>query len=38
MSGRPRQLDHEDLEYLVQLIRSNPDYLLDELVTLLHTN
>ena len=38
MRGRPCQLDHKDLEYLVQLIRSNPGYLLDELVTLLHTN
>ena len=36
--GRTHQLDHEDLDYLLQLIQSNPDYFLDELVTLLHTN
>lgn len=36
--ARARQLDCEDLDYLLQLIRSNPDYFLDELVTLLHTN
>ena len=36
--ARARQLDHEDLDYLLQLICSNPDYFLDELVTLLRTN
>jgi transposase len=36
--GRMRHLDREDVEYLLQLVRDNPDYFLDELVTLASTN
>jgi|ERR1700678_3455027 transposase len=36
--GRVRHLDHEDLDYLLELIRDNPDYFLDELLYLLATN
>jgi transposase len=36
--GRRRILDREDLNYLLQLIRDNPDYFLDELLHLLKTN
>jgi hypothetical protein len=33
-----RNLDYTDLQYLLQLIRENPDYFLDELLHLLKTN
>jgi transposase len=36
--GRPRILDREDLDYLLHLVRANPDYFLDELLHLLKTN
>ena len=36
--GRPRILLNEDIDYLLELIRSNPDYFLDELLDLLKTN
>jgi transposase len=36
--GRHRILDREDLGYLLELIRGNPDYFLDELLHLLKTN
>jgi transposase len=36
--GRVRDLDQEDLDYLLELIRDNPDYFLDELLYLLETN
>ncbi|KIK73037.1 hypothetical protein PAXRUDRAFT_796438 [Paxillus rubicundulus Ve08.2h10] len=36
--GRPRLLDHKDLEYVLQLVDDNPDYFLDELVRLMATN
>ena len=36
--GRPRSLDHDDLQYLLILVRDNPDYFLDELLDLLKTN
>ncbi|KAH7907680.1 hypothetical protein BJ138DRAFT_975175, partial [Hygrophoropsis aurantiaca] len=36
--GRPRVLDREDINYLLSLIRSNPQYFLDELLNLLKTN
>ncbi|KAG2076546.1 hypothetical protein BDR04DRAFT_1204573 [Suillus decipiens] len=32
--GRVRHLDREDIDYLLQLVHDNPDYLLDELVDL----
>jgi transposase len=36
--GRPRILDHEDVQYLLCLVADNPDYFLDELLHLLKTN
>jgi transposase len=38
MRGRVRNLDQEDLAYLLELIRDNPVYFLDELLHLLKTN
>jgi transposase len=38
LRGRLRNLDQEDLRYLLMLIRDNPDYFLDELLYLLETN
>jgi transposase len=38
LRGRLRSLDHDDLAYLLRLIRQNPDYFLDELLYLLKTN
>jgi transposase len=38
LRGRVRDLDQEDLNYLLELIRENPDYFLDELLYLLATN
>ncbi|TFK59144.1 hypothetical protein BDN72DRAFT_733191, partial [Pluteus cervinus] len=38
LRGRPRYLVREDLDYLLELIRNNPDYFLDELLHLLKTN
>jgi transposase len=38
LCGRLRLLDHDDVEYLLCLIRQNPDYFLDELLYLLKTN
>jgi transposase len=38
LRGRLRNLDQEDLHYLLMLIRDNPDYFLDELLHLLETN
>lgn len=37
-TGRARLLDKEDLDYLLELIRINPDYFLDEFLALLRTN
>ncbi|KAJ7704016.1 hypothetical protein B0H17DRAFT_1157081 [Mycena rosella] len=36
--GRPRLLHHDDLEYLLELVRHDPDWFLDELLHLLSTN
>jgi transposase len=36
--GRIRSLDHDDVQYLLELIRHNPDLFLDELLDLLKTN
>ena len=36
--GRKRLLICEDLDYLLTLIRDNPDYFLDELLKLMETN
>lgn len=36
--GGPRLLHCEDIQYLLRLIRQNPDYFLDELLHLLQTN
>jgi transposase len=38
LRGRLRTLDHNDVQYLCQLIRQNPDYFLEELFYLLRTN
>ncbi|KAF5370980.1 hypothetical protein D9615_006310 [Tricholomella constricta] len=38
LRGRVRNLVQDDLHYLCQLIRQNPDYFLDELLYLLETN
>ncbi|KAF8235980.1 hypothetical protein L208DRAFT_1253701, partial [Tricholoma matsutake] len=38
LQGRLHLLDHNDMEYLLQLICENPDYFLDELLHLLETN
>jgi transposase len=38
LRGRYRTLHHTDIHYLLQLIRQNPDYFLDELLRLLKTN
>ena len=38
LRGRVRTLDREDIDYLLELIRDNPDYFLDELLSLLETN
>lgn len=38
LRGRLRLLDHDDVEYLLRLVRQNPDYFLDELLHLLKTN
>ena len=38
LRARLRVLDHEDIRYLLFLIRQNPDYFLDELLYLLKTN
>ena len=38
LSGRPRGLHRDDIHYLLQLVRQNPDYFLDELLNLLKTN
>jgi transposase len=38
LRGRLRTLDHNDVQYLCQLVRQNPDYFLDELLYLLKTN
>jgi hypothetical protein len=37
-SGQPQGLHRDDIHYLLQLIRQNPDYFLDELLHLLKTN
>jgi transposase len=37
-AGRHRKLDCEDIQYLIRLIRNNPDFFLDELLHLLKTN
>ena len=36
--GHIRLLDVDDLQYLLHLVRQNPDYFLDELLCLLKTN
>ncbi|KAG1837957.1 hypothetical protein C8R48DRAFT_550088, partial [Suillus tomentosus] len=36
--GRVRRLEREDIEYLLELVHDNPDYFLDELVSLARTN
>ena len=38
LRGRVRTLDQEDIDYLLELIHDNPDYFLDELLSLLETN
>jgi transposase len=38
LRGRLRNLDLDDMQYLVRLIHQNPDYFLDELLYLLETN
>ncbi|KAJ7661196.1 hypothetical protein B0H17DRAFT_1163035 [Mycena rosella] len=37
-SGRPRLLHHDDVQYLLRLVSSSPDWFLDELRDLLQTN
>ncbi|KII82766.1 hypothetical protein PLICRDRAFT_666830 [Plicaturopsis crispa FD-325 SS-3] len=37
-TGRVRLLAHDDVQYLLRLVRQNPDYFLDELLHLLKTN
>ena len=32
------RLEHEDIEYLLELVHDNPDYFLDELVSLARTD
>ena len=36
--GRPRRLERDDVQYLLQLVKGNPDFFLDELLDLLKTN
>ncbi|KAJ7645367.1 hypothetical protein B0H17DRAFT_831714, partial [Mycena rosella] len=36
--GRPRLLHHDDLEYLLEVVRHDPDWFLDKLLHLLCTN
>ncbi|KAG2064852.1 hypothetical protein BDR04DRAFT_1109504 [Suillus decipiens] len=36
--GCVHHLDHEDIDYLLQLVCDNPDYFLDELIDLTQTN
>jgi transposase len=36
--GGVRSLNHDDVQYLLRLVRDNPDYFLDELLNLLKTN
>ncbi|KAG2345634.1 hypothetical protein BDR05DRAFT_880038, partial [Suillus weaverae] len=36
--GRVHRLEREDIEYLLELVHDNPDYFLDELVSLTRTN
>jgi transposase len=36
--GRIRTLDYNDVQYLLLLVKANPDYFLDELLYLLRTN
>jgi transposase len=38
LRGRRRILIREDIDYLLSLVRDNPDYFLDELLHLLNTN
>jgi len=38
LRGRVWTLDREDIDYLLELIHDNPDYFLDELLSLLETN
>ena len=38
LRGRVRNLDRDDLSYLLALVHQNPDYFLDELLHLLETN
>jgi len=38
LRGRIRYLDCEDVQYLLRLVRQNPDYFLDELLNMLKTN
>ncbi|KIK78849.1 hypothetical protein PAXRUDRAFT_36557 [Paxillus rubicundulus Ve08.2h10] len=36
--GRPHLLDHDDLDYVLNLMQSNPDYFLDKLLSLIKNN
>ncbi|KAF8173628.1 hypothetical protein BJ912DRAFT_800640, partial [Pholiota molesta] len=38
LQGRNRKLDYDDICHLLELVRQNPDYFLDELLCLLETN
>ena len=38
LSGCPRGLHRDEIHYLLQLVRQNPNYFLDELLGLLKTN
>ncbi|KAJ8456687.1 hypothetical protein ONZ45_g18619 [Pleurotus djamor] len=38
LRGRIRLLEHDDVNYLLRLVRQNPDYFLDELLHLLEHN
>jgi transposase len=38
LRGRPRILAHDDLQYILRLLRARPDWFLDELLKLLETN
>ncbi|KAH7908408.1 hypothetical protein BJ138DRAFT_1012873, partial [Hygrophoropsis aurantiaca] len=38
ITGRIRLLDRDDIDHLIQLVRDNPDYFLNELLDLLQTN
>ena len=38
LRGRPRLLDREDISYVISLVCANPEYFLDELLSLVKNN